>query len=456
MRRQHSWILLASVAILWAGLAQAADNIITNGDFSAGLTAWTFFSNGTATASVASGEAKLDFTAAGSNNQLLQAPFALRGGTLYNVSFDARSSDGSDVHVKLIQHGAPFENYGLSQPVALSQRPQHFSFTFVVTAGDKTDARLQFWLNPGAGTVYYIDNVVLVPLLCGNGVVDNGEDCDEDGATATCDADCTFAECGDNVLNLPAGESCDDGNTESADGCDATCQYEPGFGWEINFAEADLAEQTLELAGRNICTLDGPAHANPLVFIGTEEGDLFELPVLFATPVEIEADLTSFLPIEPATYKVLVECRDELKEIDVTIGAAGPRGPQGPPGRMAHLVLAYCGLNGDGDPNLINGSSCMAVCPIGYSVIGGGCSAACGAVTLEKVELGSGLTYFQQSGFGGKALYCEASCAVSDQIAAVNLDGATVWGQAICADVKVARPIKPPPSATGGRTIQLR
>ncbi len=56
---------------------------------------------------------------------------------------------------------------------------------------------------------------------CGDGVVEPGEDCDDGGESATCDADCTAAACGDGTVNATAGESCDDGG-ESAT-CDADC-----------------------------------------------------------------------------------------------------------------------------------------------------------------------------------------------------------------------------------------
>jgi len=53
---------------------------------------------------------------------------------------------------------------------------------------------------------------------CGNNVVDPGEDCDSGNVfTATCNPDCTKPRCGDGELNMPAGESCDDGNTTDTD-----------------------------------------------------------------------------------------------------------------------------------------------------------------------------------------------------------------------------------------------
>ena len=56
-----------------------------------------------------------------------------------------------------------------------------------------------------------------------DGVVQPGEVCDDGFETATCDADCTLPSCGDAVVNHAAGEVCDDGNAEPADGCESDC-----------------------------------------------------------------------------------------------------------------------------------------------------------------------------------------------------------------------------------------
>lgn len=61
------------------------------------------------------------------------------------------------------------------------------------------------------------------PALCGNGLVDIGEECDEEGDN--CTPECRRPVCGDGYVGL--GEGCDDGNTVDGDECSATCQL-PG------------------------------------------------------------------------------------------------------------------------------------------------------------------------------------------------------------------------------------
>lgn len=61
---------------------------------------------------------------------------------------------------------------------------------------------------------------------CGDGCVDpnKSEQCDPPNGT-TCDPTCKLAAvCGNGVLE--AGEQCDDGNTANLDGCDKSCKYE--------------------------------------------------------------------------------------------------------------------------------------------------------------------------------------------------------------------------------------
>ena len=76
-------------------------------------------------------------------------------------------------------------------------------------------------------------------ILCGDGIVDPDEQCDDDGESETCNADCTLAVCGDGTLNMAAGEECDEGLNNSdtePDACRMDCRL-PACG--DNVADAD-------------------------------------------------------------------------------------------------------------------------------------------------------------------------------------------------------------------------
>jgi fibro-slime domain-containing protein len=102
---------------------------------------------------------------------------------------------------------------------------------------------------------------------CGNGVLDPGEGCDDgnlkpgDGCSSSCQVEpgwrctnpplasdagagdsgsgdggaklgpsvCVQDVCGDGIVETDIGETCDDGNTKSGDGCSSTCELERGW-----------------------------------------------------------------------------------------------------------------------------------------------------------------------------------------------------------------------------------
>ena len=67
--------------------------------------------------------------------------------------------------------------------------------------------------------------------MCGDGVLDPGEACDDGNETDGdgCSAACVDERCGDGVVNDAGAEACDDGNAEDGDGCSSVCAPEPGF-----------------------------------------------------------------------------------------------------------------------------------------------------------------------------------------------------------------------------------
>jgi cysteine-rich repeat protein len=72
------------------------------------------------------------------------------------------------------------------------------------------------------------------PPVCGNGVLESGEACDDgnrvngDGCSSTCTIEPPPPPppaCGNGILE--SGEQCDDGNLVNGDGCSCTCTVEP-------------------------------------------------------------------------------------------------------------------------------------------------------------------------------------------------------------------------------------
>ncbi len=61
-------------------------------------------------------------------------------------------------------------------------------------------------------------------VICGDGIAEGLEACDDNGESAFCDADCTNAVCGDTYTNTTAGEECDDGNQNDDDSCGNDCK----------------------------------------------------------------------------------------------------------------------------------------------------------------------------------------------------------------------------------------
>jgi len=73
-----------------------------------------------------------------------------------------------------------------------------------------------------------LDSGELLNGSCGNGAVQEGEQCDEGDQEAGdgCSPFCFFEICGNGILDGAAGEQCDDGDTNDGDGCDAECRFE--------------------------------------------------------------------------------------------------------------------------------------------------------------------------------------------------------------------------------------
>lgn len=97
-----------------------------------------------------------------------------------------------------------------------------------------------------------------VAQTCGNGAPDAGESCDDVGESASCNADCSSASCGDGVVNDAAGEVCDDGDRNGRpNSCDTDCggQTAPVCGNGVlevgENCEDNIAYRRCEVNGEN-------------------------------------------------------------------------------------------------------------------------------------------------------------------------------------------------------------
>ncbi len=80
-------------------------------------------------------------------------------------------------------------------------------------------------------------STTLTLSICGNLIVDDGEDCDVIGETGVysqtiagrqCTPQCFYGPyCGDGILQTAFQEECDDGNNDDGDFCSASCKIEP-------------------------------------------------------------------------------------------------------------------------------------------------------------------------------------------------------------------------------------
>jgi cysteine-rich repeat protein len=104
---------------------------------------------------------------------------------------------------------------------------EEFSATW--SSGSNTTATIRIVDSnmDASGNDFTLDDLSLADSNCGNGILDAGEECD-DGNTDSCDGCSEICQnevghvCGDGILN-PDCEECDDGNNDDGDGCDSNC-----------------------------------------------------------------------------------------------------------------------------------------------------------------------------------------------------------------------------------------
>ncbi len=211
---------------------------------------------------------------------------------------------------------------------------------------------------------------------CGDGVVDpsNAEACDDGASNSsvtpdTCRVTCQVPRCGDGVIDVALGEICDDGNLAPGDGCGPTC-FEESCGDGV----VDLGEECDEGANNSV---DPGAICRPgCVLAGCGDGILDADRGEQCDGSELGSDTCESLGYHPGTLSCLSTCR-----ID-TFGCGG-----------------YCGdgiLNGDEscDGSDLDAADCTAydyysgilTCQSNCEPSFGQCEGRCGDGVLDLEE----------------------------------------------------------------------
>jgi cysteine-rich repeat protein len=110
--------------------------------------------------------------------------------------------------------------------------------------------------------------------VCGNGILDLDEECDDANLDDTddCLSNCKHNRCGDGKINLDT-EQCDDGNAVDGDGCDNNCSITACGNGVVTGSESCDDGNVMDLDGcKSDCT------ANIFAYIkasNTDDGDEF-------------------------------------------------------------------------------------------------------------------------------------------------------------------------------------
>jgi peptidoglycan/xylan/chitin deacetylase (PgdA/CDA1 family) len=150
----------------------ASPNLITNGDFSSGLTNWNFFTDSNANGTPA-GSLALDATGGTSGSpaarvnvalvdpttlrvQLYQNNIATENGKSYTLSFWARSEQTRTITIALKKQSSPWNSYGFRVTAQITPQWQQFHLLGISSA-TASDGMLQFEFRGTLGNVWIDD-----------------------------------------------------------------------------------------------------------------------------------------------------------------------------------------------------------------------------------------------------------------------------------------------------------
>lgn len=142
-------------------------NMLTNGDFSSGMTNWTTYESGGANAnfSVQSGQLKVQVINSGTyiyDIQVFYENLLIENGKDYRLTFDARSQAARSIIAEVGESDDDFTAYG-SDTIDLTTTMTTYSFDFTMTEATDSTARINLQCGLYGSTMYF-DNVALYCL----------------------------------------------------------------------------------------------------------------------------------------------------------------------------------------------------------------------------------------------------------------------------------------------------
>ena len=206
---------------------------------------------------------------------------AQNGGATVDYVYDAFFLNNDADSIRLVCGGVVIDRVDFADPDfpdvpgrSMSLDPAYRNASANDDGGHWCDASVDDALRDGNfGTPGAPNPACPEAAVCGDGVEQTGEACDEgdansDEAPNACRTDCALPSCGDGVPDDAYGEACDDGGRESGDGCSADCLAEvgatPAAAGDLVVAEimkepvavAEAAGEWLEIANPGPAALD--------------------------------------------------------------------------------------------------------------------------------------------------------------------------------------------------------
>ncbi|AZQ65161.1 carbohydrate-binding protein [Flammeovirga pectinis] len=141
-------------------------NLLTNGDFSAGTSAWTsfVFESSTASNTEVNGVFKSTINYGGWENwhvQFYQGGLTIENNQSYTLKFKAKAASNRSIQVGVEKNGSPYTGHFSATP-QLTTTMQQFEFEFTMANPTDSNARVAFNLGSANADVE-IDDVVLLP-----------------------------------------------------------------------------------------------------------------------------------------------------------------------------------------------------------------------------------------------------------------------------------------------------